>query len=188
MKIYTKGGDKGKTGIRGGQRVDKDDIRIEANGTLDELNSSIGVVRSFLQQEHDWQQLLFRIQSELMVIMSQVATPSDIRPENPNKIDENIVEYIEGEIDNLTNEMGESKYFVLPGGTLLSAHLHMARSIARRSERRLWSLHKTDELPEIILKFINRLSDLFFTMAGYDMFQSGNEEEKWKSFLYKKQK
>lgn len=79
MNIYTRGGDKGKTGIHGGQRVDKDDIRIEANGCIDELNSMIGVIRAFLPAEHEWQQILFKIQSELMVVMSHVATPSAIR-------------------------------------------------------------------------------------------------------------
>lgn len=186
MKIYTKGGDKGKTGIRGGKRVDKDDVRIEANGAVDELNSMIGVVRAFLPSEHYWQELLFHIQRELMVVMSQIATPSSIRGENPNKIDDNIVEFCEKEIDQLTEQMGDSKFFILPGGNLVSSHLHLARTIARRSERRLWSLYKEDELPDIILKFINRLSDLFFTMARYDMFVSGDEEEKWKLFLYKK--
>ena len=186
MKIYTKGGDKGKTGIRGGQRVDKDDIRIEANGALDELNSVIGVVRAFLPQNHDWQKLLFHIQKELMTVMSQVATLSSLRAENPNKIDEDIVSFCENEIDRLTAQMGESDYFILPGGTLISSHLHLARTSARRAERRLYSLHKTDELPEIILKFINRLSDLFFTMARYDLYVSGDTEERWKLFLYKK--
>lgn len=77
MKIYTKGGDKGKTGIRGGQRVDKDDPRIEANGCLDELNSAIGVVRAYLPKEHDWHKHLYKIQYQLMIIMSQVATPNE---------------------------------------------------------------------------------------------------------------
>jgi len=86
----------------------------------------------------------------------------------------------------LTAQMGESDYFILPGGTLISSHLHLARTSARRAERRLYSLHKTDELPEIILKFINRLSDLFFTMARYDLYVSGDTEERWKLFLYKK--
>ena len=184
MRIYTRGGDKGKTGIRGGQRVEKDDIRIEANGCLDEMNSMIGVVRAFLAPEHEWQQLLYRLQKEIMVIMSNVATPSEIRENNPNKIDENIVEFIENEIDNLTGQMGKSESFILPGGNLISSHLHLARTIARRSERRLWTLHKTDELPTIILKFINRLSDLFFTMARYEMHKSGDTEERWKLFAY----
>lgn len=186
MKIYTRGGDKGKTGIRGGQRVDKDDIRIEANGCLDELNSMIGVVRAFITSEHEWQELLFKVQKEMMVVMSQVATTSGIRHENPNKLDDDIVKYCEEQIDLLTNQMEDSDYFILPGGNLVSSHLHMARTIARRSERRLWTLHKIDQLPDVILKFINRLSDLFFTMARYEMFRSGKVEERWKLFLYKK--
>lgn len=186
MKIYTRGGDKGKTGIRGGQRVDKDNIRIEANGCLDELNSVIGVIRAFLPDDHEWQQPLYHIQFQMMIVMSQVATPNDIRGSNPNIVDDNIVEFCEEWIDSLTNEMGKSEYFILPYGNLVSSHLHLARTVARRSERRLWTLSKEDTVPEIILKFINRLSDLFFTMARYEMFCNKGEEEKWNHFLYKK--
>lgn len=188
MKIYTKGGDKGKTSIRGGQRVDKDDIRIEANGTLDELNAAIGIVRAYLPQEHEWQPLLFKIQTVMMAVMSQVATPSEKRAGNPNTVDETIVAQLEQTIDALTGEMGESHYFILPGGTVISAHLHAARTVARRAERRLCTLHKSDEIPEVILKFINRLSDLFFTMARYDLYLSDKTEERWKHFQYKKKK
>ena len=188
MKIYTKGGDKGRTSIRGGQRVDKDDIRIEANGTLDEFNSLLGVIRSFLPRNHDWQELLYRIQREMMVVMSQVATPSEKREDNPNKIDESIVPFIEETIDKLTEEMGESNYFVLPGGNVISSHLQLARTFIRRSERRLYTLHKADELPIIILQLTNRLSDLLFTMARYEMWKSGETEEEWKHFLYRTKK
>jgi len=188
MRIYTRGGDKGKTGIYGGQRVDKDDIRIEANGCMDELNSMIGVVRAFLDPEHQWQQLLYRIQREIMVVMSNVATPSDIRDKNQNAIDKDIVLFCEESIDSLTKELEGNHTFILPGGNLVSSHLHMARTIARRSERRLWTLHKIDPLPELVLQFVNRLSDLFFVMARYEMFQHGTPEEKWKEFLYKKKR
>lgn len=189
MKIYTKGGDKGKTGIHGGQRVDKDDIRIEANGCIDELNSMIGVVRSFLPQEHEWQNLLFQIQSEIMVVMSHVATPSEIRDKNPNSLNQEIVSFIENQIDILTQQMEDgNSYFILPGGNLVSSHLHMARTIARRGERRLWTLNKQDELPPLILQFINRLSDLFFTMAKYEIYKQGLTDEKWNLFLYKRKK
>jgi ATP:cob(I)alamin adenosyltransferase len=187
MRIYTRGGDKGRTGIRGGQRVDKDDIRIEANGCIDELNSMIGVVRSFLSQEHEWQDLLFKIQSEIMVVMSHVATPSGIRDKNPNKLNLNIVSFIENQIDTLTQKMDDgNNYFILPGGNLVSSHLHMARTIARRSERRLWTLNRKDELPPIILQFINRLSDLFFIMARFEMHRHGQMDEKWQHFSGKK--
>lgn len=186
MKIYTRGGDKGKTGIRGGQRVDKDDIRIEANGCLDELNSALGIVRSFLSADHEWHKPLHHIQYQMMIVMSQVATPSNIREDNPNKIDDKLTEFCEEWIDQLTLQMGKSEYFILPGGSHIAAHLHLARTIARRSERRLWTLHKSDPLPDIILQFVNRLSDLLFTMARYDMFSAGDVEERWKHFLYKK--
>lgn len=188
MKIYTRGGDKGKTGIHGGQRIDKDDIRIEANGCIDELNSMIGVVRAFLPREHEWQEVLFRIQSELMVVMSHVATPSSIRDKNPNILSQDLDKYCEEHIDNLTGKMGQSNSFILPGGNLISAHLQLARTIARRSERRLCSLNKQDEVPASILKFINRLSDLFFTMARFEMYAQGDMEERWHDFLYKRKK
>lgn len=188
MRIYTRGGDKGKTGIHGGQRVDKDDIRIETNGCLDELNSMLGVVRAYLPQEHEWQQILFKIQSELMVVMSHVATPSSIRDKNPNVLSEDLDRYCEDLIDDLSEKMGASDYFILPGGNLLSSHLHLARTIARRCERRLWTLNKEDEVPVSVLKFTNRLSDLLFVMARYEVLRQGDAEEKWHDFLYKRKK
>jgi len=188
MKIYTRGGDKGRTGIHGGERVDKDNIRIEANGTLDELNSLIGVARSFLPEEHEFQTILFRIQKEMMVVMSHVATPSAIREKNPNVLPDDLVLFCEQQIDFFTNKMEDSNYFILPGGTQTSSHLQLARAVARRAERRLWTLNRQDPIPDSILQFINRLSDLLFTMARYEMFSQGNEEEKWHSFLYKRKK
>lgn len=187
MKVYTKGGDKGTTGIHGGERVDKDDIRIEANGTLDELNSSIGLLRSLLETEHSWQEKLFFIQKSMMLVMSHVATPSKIRDKNPNEIPEELDKYCEEWIDGLQAEMkNPNDYFILPGGNQISAQCHVIRTIARRAERRLWSLNKIDDVPESILKFANRLSDLFFVLARKEMDNVGKEEEKWKSFLYKK--
>ena len=189
MKIYTRGGDKGKTGIHGGQRIDKDDIRIEANGCLDELNSAIGVVRAHLSPEHEWQAVFFEIQTEIMVMMSHVATPSEIRHKNPNKLNVEIVAQVESLIDEISLKIEKSSgYFILPGGNIVSAHLHMARTIARRSERRLWTLNKSDEVPPLILQFVNRLSDLLFVMARLEMFEQGFSEEKWKHFLYKRKK
>ena len=185
MKIYTRGGDRGKTGLHGGQRVDKDDVRIEANGTLDELNAAIGVIRAMAG--HEWQEMLFRIQQSLMVVMSHVATPAALISQNPNILPENLDTYCEERIDSLNGAMRHgSTHFILPGGTLLSAQCHMARTIARRAERRLWTLNRTDEVPAVILRFMNRLSDLFFVMARYEMDKQGAEEEKWQAFLYKK--
>ena len=186
MRIYTRGGDKGKTGIHGGERVDKDDIRIEANGTLDELNAEIGIVRTLLPPDHEWQVLLGRIQRELMAVMSHVATPSAIRDQNPNPLPDDLTVFCESHIDDLSAQMEDNGYFILPGGTPVSAHLQLARTITRRAERRLWTLNRKDPVPAGIMAFVNRLSDLFFTMARYDMFRQGNAEERWQSFLYKR--
>ena len=188
MKIYTKTGDQGLTGIHGGQRVPKDDPRIEANGTLDELNCALGLVRAHLPEKHPWQTMLQSIQEILMPLMSLVATPSAIRDKNPNAPTvEQLTQQMEQMIDQLDGEMGsESSYFILPGGTIVSAQLQMARAIARRAERRLWTLHHLDPLPTAILAFSNRLSDLLFTMARAEMAAQGKAEERWKLFLYKR--
>ena len=188
MKIYTRGGDKGRTGIHGGERVDKDDIRIEANGTLDEVNAEIGIIRALLPAEHEWQSLLGKIQMEMMAVMSHVATPSAIRDKNPNKISDDLVLVCEEQIDALSAKMEDNGYFILPGGSLVSAHLQLARTIVRRAERRLWTLNRKDPVSPGIMRFVNRLSDLFFTMARYEMFCQGNAEERWQSFLYKRKK
>lgn len=187
MKIYTRGGDRGKTGIHGGQRVDKDDIRIEANGTLDELNAAIGVIRALAGEGHEWQEMLFYLQRSLMVVMSHVATPAALISQNPNVLPADLDAYCEEQIDSLNGAMRhDSTHFILPGGTLLSAQCHMARTIARRAERRLWTLNRKDAVEPLILRFINRLSDLLFVMARCEMDKQGAEEERWQAFLYKK--
>ena len=127
MRIYTKGGDKGTTGIFGGSRVDKDDIRIETNGTLDELNATLGVIRALLDEKDERQEILAYIQRTLMIVMSQVATPSNIREQNQNILPEDIDRYCEQQIDRMNSEMQyPSTHFILPGGTLISAQCHVA--------------------------------------------------------------
>lgn len=188
VRIYTKGGDKGQTSIHGGERVDKDDIRIEAIGSLDELNSMIGIVRSFLDDNDERHEILFQIQYQMMIVMSLVATPSHIIDHNPNHFDGEFIKTIESYIDDVVNRMPDNDYFILPGGTKLSAHLQYTRTIVRRAERILISLNRIDSIQNEILIFINRLSDLFFVMGRYEMLISGKEEERWKKFLYKKKK
>lgn len=188
VRIYTKGGDKGQTSIHGGERVDKDDIRIEAIGSLDELNSMIGVVRSFLNDDDNRHDILFQIQYQMMIVMSLVATPNHIMEHNPNHFDGELIKTIENYIDDVVNKMPDNDYFILPGGTKLSAHLQYTRTIARRAERVLISLNRIDAIQSDILILINRLSDLFFVMGRYEMLISGKEEEKWKKFLYKKKR
>ena len=191
-RIYTRTGDAGTTGIHGGTRVPKDDIRIEANGDLDELNCQIGVVRSMLRcpvkpgmTEAD--DILHGIQKNLMTVMSLVATPAAEREKNPNALPETLVADCEAQIDALSAEIGPALHFLLPGGTPLAAQLQLARAVCRRAERRLWSLHRTDPLPDTILQYINRLSDLLFVMARNELARQDWPEERWKAFAYKNQ-
>ena len=185
-RIYTKTGDKGTTGIHGGGRVPKDDIRIEANGDLDELNCQIGVVRCALSCcVPEWDEILHGIQANLMTVMSLVATPAAERDKNPNELPENLVTDCEATIDSLTEQSGPGLHFLLPGGTPIAAQLQMARAICRRAERRLWTLNRQDPVPEEILKYVNRLSDLFFVMARCDLARQDWPEERWKAFAYK---
>lgn len=187
-RIYTRTGDEGTTGIHGGERVPKDDIRIEANGTIDELNAVIGIVRSLLPPEHDWQLLLQTIQTELMVVMSHVATPSAIRAANPNVLSDDLPTRCEQAMDEMMTQLTDNGHFILPGGTPLAAQLQFARTVARRAERRLWTLHRADELPMVILTLFNRLSDLFFVMARVELQQQEWPEERWQAFAYKRKK
>jgi cob(I)alamin adenosyltransferase len=187
LKIYTKKGDKGTTGLFGGKRVSKDDVRVECFGTLDEVNSTIGLLRVKLGNDHDWQQNLQKIQKDLMDMMSHLATPSDTRKENTNPIPEDGAKFCEEWIDELEAKMSSpSDYFLLPGGNEVSALCHVARTQMRRGERRLVSLMKEDAVHPAISAYVNRLSDLFFTMARAEMDKAGVAEEKWKLFLYKR--
>ena len=185
-RIYTRTGDKGTTGIHGGERVPKDDIRIEANGCIDELNCILGVVRSLMPQEHSWQMSLFEIQKNLMIVMSLVATPAVKREMNPNVLNNKVVDDCEQLMDRLTSQMKDNHCFILPGGSLVSAQLQLARAVCRRAERRLWTLNRQDAVPEQILQYINRLSDLLFIMSRFEMNQQGYSEERWNTFAYKR--
>ncbi|MDR6804424.1 ATP:cob(I)alamin adenosyltransferase [Dyadobacter sp. BE34] len=187
MKIYTKKGDKGTTGLFGGSRVSKDDVRIECIGTLDEANSTIGLLRVKLGDGHEWQPNLHKIQKDLMDMMSHLARPSDAKKENKNPMPVDGATFCEEWIDALEAAMtSPSDYFLLPGGNEVSALCHVARTQLRRGERSLVSLIKTDEVHEAIPAYINRLSDLFFTLARAEMDKAGVAEEKWQLFLYKR--
>ena len=187
MKIYTKKGDKGTTGLFGGRRVDKDDVRVECVGTLDEVNSTIGLLRVKLGEQHDWQSSLHKIQKDLMDMMSHLARPSDAVKINTNPMPLHGAEFCEQWIDELEGAMTHpSDYFILPGGNEVSALCHMVRTQMRRGERRLVTLRKSDEVHEAIPAYINRLSDLFFTLSRAEMDKAGVAEEKWQLFLYKR--
>lgn len=187
MKIYTKKGDKGTTGLFGGKRVSKDNVRVECIGTLDEVNSTIGMLRVKLGFEHEWQPNLHKIQKDMMDMMSHLARPSDAIKINSNPMPVDGPEFCEKWIDALESAMTyPSDYFILPGGNEISALCHMVRTQMRRGERTLTTLIGTDEVNEIIPAYINRLSDLFFTLSRAEMDKAGVPEEKWQLFLYKR--
>ena len=186
MRIYTRTGDSGTTAIHGGIRVPKTDIRIEANGCIDELNVAVGAVRTSLRSDHEWQCLLKEIQLNLMTSMSLVATRSGMREKNPNSLPEDLVGQIEREIDEINVKCYPTDSFILPGGTPSASALHQARVSARKAERQLWRLNEEDPVPADILKYLNRLSDLFFIMARLEVQQSEHKEEIWREFGYKR--
>ena len=189
MKIYTRKGDKGTTGVFGGSREAKNGARIECLGTLDEVNSTIGLLRAKLGPEHEWQTNLHRIQKDLMDMMSHLARPSGTKKENTNPKPIDGAEFCEQWIDELENALSSpSDYFLLPGGNEISALCHVCRTQIRRGERSLVSLAEEDPecVEEYIAAYINRLSDLFFTMSRAEMDKHGVAEEKWNLFLYKR--
>lgn len=189
MKIYTRKGDKGTTALFGGSRVDKDDVRVNCYGTLDEVNSTIGLLRAKLGSDHAWQPNLQKIQKDMMDMMSHLARPSDCKKENPNPKPEDGPAFCEQWIDELEAGMTtKSDYFLLPGGNEISALCHVVRTQMRRGERLLVSLMKVDTVDDYILSYVNRLSDLFFIMSRAEMDKAGVAEEKWQLFLYKRKK
>ncbi|OGU77698.1 MAG: ATP:cob(I)alamin adenosyltransferase [Ignavibacteria bacterium RBG_16_34_14] len=179
MKIYTKGGDKGETGLFGGERVPKDSLRIEAYGTVDELNSFIGLTLTEIK-DSEVIRLLNRIQNILFTLGSDLAAPeNENKTYNIPRITKNHFEEIEKEIDKFDIRLNELRNFILPGGCKSSALLHICRTICRRAERRVVTLSNGVNLnPEIII-FLNRLSDLFFVLARYENKVSGIEDVKW---------
>ncbi len=186
MKIYTRTGDSGQTGLFGGSRVDKDDVRVECYGTFDEVNSFIGLLRSRLTDDHGWQPRLHEIQVMFMNMMSHMATPSDAMKPNSAPLPLEGEALCERWIDELEEAAGPSDFFLLPGGTEISALCHVVRTQIRRGERQLVRLMKTDPVDSSILRFVNRLSDLFFALARAEMAGEGVREERWRSFVYKK--
>jgi len=186
MPIFTRGGDKGRTSLAGGVRVPKNHVRIEANGAIDEANSFIGLLRTKLPADNPWQERLFTVQMGLMHTMSHVATLPETSRESSSPRVEDGAETCEGWITEMTNEMGESRDFILPGQTEVSALCHIVRTIIRRAERELSPVVQAQELEAWIPEYINRLSDLFFTLAKYDVFKANLPEEKVKPFRFRK--
>lgn len=178
VKIYTKTGDAGVTSLLGGKRVDKNDKRVEAYGTCDELNSLVGMVISEGPDSKTCAKLL-RIQQELFVLGTDLATPMEIRIKVP-RVKKSFTARLEKEIDWWDRSLPELKNFIVPGGSKTGALLHLARARCRCLERILVGLDRTDSLNKQILPYVNRLSDWFFVLARHTNHVAGSEEVIWR--------
>jgi cob(I)alamin adenosyltransferase len=194
-RVYTRTGDKGETGLVGGKRVPKDSQRIEAYGTIDELNSVVGLARTFndekinVSEAHRFLDVILRqIQDELFDLGSELATPPDFFQEGMYRVGEREVKKIEQLIDECQKELEPLKSFVLPGGGKIGAYLHQCRTVCRRAEREILRLSRVEELSEWPLKYVNRLSDLFFVLSRWISKQTGETEYLWQRGLQGKKK
>lgn len=192
-KVYTRTGDKGDTGLVGGKRVAKDSPRIEAYGTIDELNSVIGLTRVFNEEKlndadaHRFlDQVLRQIQDELFDLGSELATPADCSYPGMYRVGEAEVKKIEQLIDECQKELEPLRSFILPGGGRIGAYLHQCRTVCRRAEREILRLSRAEEISQWPLKYVNRLSDLFFVLSRWISKQTGEKEYLWQRGLAEK--
>jgi cob(I)alamin adenosyltransferase len=182
-RIYTKSGDKGETGLAGGQRVPKDSLRIEAYGTVDELNSWIGLARAAALDSGPkvaaMADALLRVQHQLFNLGSVLSTlPSDVKPKQPRTTDADIA-WLEAGMDAITASLPPLKSFVLPGGSRLNALLHLARTVCRRAERLAVRLHREGGCGEVEVRYLNRLSDALFVWSRAASHDLGQPETLW---------
>lgn len=178
MKIYTKQGDSGDTSLFGSDRVSKSNERIEAYGTVDELNSFVGLAASYDLSEKGTDYLR-KVQELLFALGADLATPPSAET-RIERISEEDITFLEDTIDELEEDLETLKNFVLPGGSQAGATLHVARTVCRRAERTAVACHKVDEISDACIKFLNRLSDFLFVIARYENKQAGVREETWK--------
>jgi cob(I)alamin adenosyltransferase len=181
-RIYTKTGDKGETALVGGQRVGKDSPRIECYGTVDELNSFLGLACFSAGRDDRTKRLtaiLLRVQHELFNLGSILATlPEDVGPKQPAVTDSD-TRQLEIEIDEMNAELPSLRSFVLPGGTELNAHLHICRTVCRRAERLLVGVSRNENVPAVAIRYLNRLSDALFVWSRWANLKLGVPEVLW---------
>lgn len=181
MKIYTKRGDKGTTALIGGTRVRKDHPRIEAYGTVDELNAVIGLLRDHLGADDANRHLLLQIQEKLFRLESHLADGRDgASADSLPPLNGNDVKQLEIEIDRMNSYLSPLKHFILPGGHVLVSYCHLARTVCRRAERVVISLSAETTVNELDLIYLNRLSDYFFVLGRHYSYHTGSEEIIWK--------
>lgn len=178
-RIYTRAGDKGKTGLLSGERIDKADSRVEAYGTVDELGTFLGLAKvhssnRIAEYIHDIQQKLFLINAEL------ATNPESLEPDSPlrnlDRVTSDDVEFLERIADELSEELPLLTNFVIPGGTKASAFLHVCRTVCRRAERRIVQFSNSHPVNEELIKYINRLSDLLFVFSRYENIEDDGDQ------------
>src|SRR5208283_876822 len=177
-RIYTRTGDRGETGLVGGTRVPKDSIRVEAYGSVDELNSVLGLAKSFVT-DTELDSLLSELQNDLFIAGADLAAVKG--DQNVPRITSERILELERIIDRYEEELLPLKVFILPGGTNAGATLHFARAVARRAERRIVTLGNTDKINDQLVPYINRLSDLLFVLARVVNYRQKIVEVQWNS-------
>jgi cob(I)alamin adenosyltransferase len=179
MKIYTKTGDDGTTALFSGGRVHKTHMRVEAYGTVDELNSLLGVARSS-QPTPKTDSMLEEVQNRLFYLGADLATPQDAQSAYVVRLEASAVEWLEQGIDKMMETLPALNHFILPGGTLCAAHLQVARAVCRRAERLVVHLMTQEEIGDVPLHYLNRLSDWLFTLARWENHQHQISESAWR--------
>ncbi len=189
-RVYTRTGDKGNTALVGGRRVPKDSLRIESYGTIDELNSVIGLARAFNAEKmaegeayRYLDQVLAKIQDELFDLGSELATPEDAAYPGMYRVGAAEVKRLEETIDHCQKDLAPLKSFILPGGGKVGSFLHQGRTVCRRAEREILRLSRDEQIGEWPLKYVNRLSDLLFVLSRWIAKHSGEEEALWQRGL-----
>jgi cob(I)alamin adenosyltransferase len=189
-RVYTRTGDGGETALVGGRRVPKDSPRIVAYGTVDELNAIVGIVRTFNEERlsegehHRWlDEVLRKIQNELFDLGSELATPPEAAYEGMFKVGEEQVTALEHLMDYCQKDLPSLKSFTLPGGGRIGAFLHQARTVCRRAEREILKLSRAEPIGEGPLRYVNRLSDVFFVLGRWVGKQLGEKEYLWERGL-----
>lgn len=190
-RIYTRTGDKGLTALVGGKRVPKESGRLEAYGTVDELNAVLGIVRTYLPQyaerfgpDFEWYAtILRRLQNELFDVGSELATPPEGEYEGMYRVGQGETRLLELEIDRMQRDLEPLKSFTLPGGGVLNAFLHQARTVCRRAERICWAVKREEPISEQVIIYINRLSDHLFVQSRWVAKRLGEAEFLWERGL-----
>jgi len=183
-KVYTRTGDAGKTRLIGGEKRWKDDARVEAYGTVDELNSEIGICRELLKERKDDQfssliRFLKFIQNELFNLGSQLASAEDRDSKNLPQLSDDAISKLESEIDTVNESLSELTSFVLPGGSVINAQFHMARNVCRRAERRTVTLARNETVDQENIRYLNRLSDALFVWSRWVSHILKDDENLW---------